>query len=117
VLASKEKLGAPAGVFIEPVTGSTALLSVASGGVLGIGETHYLLPWGALRFVKPMGETAMEIQIDKSVKDLESAPKLGDTGADVNAPEFRDKVYKFYGVEKPAFETMKPRAGNDNDPR
>lgn len=112
VLASKEKVGSPTGVFIEPTTGSAAFLSVASGGVLGIGETNYLLPWGTLRFVKPIGEKAMEIQLDKSAKDLETAPKLGDTGADVNKSEFRDKVYKFYGVERPAFESMKSKDGN-----
>jgi hypothetical protein len=113
VLAGKEKIGSAAAVFIEPTTGSAAFLAVASGGVLGIGETSYLVPWGALRFVKPIGEKANEIHLDKTPKDLEAAPKLGDS-ADVNKPEFRDKVYKFYGVEKPAFESMKPKAKDDN---
>jgi hypothetical protein len=104
VLAGQDKVGSCDTLFIEPKSGCVAFLTVASGGVIGIGETNYVVPWAALRLVKPIGHQEMQIQLGRGKKALETAPKLGDENADVNKPEFRAKVYEFYGVERPAFE-------------
>jgi hypothetical protein len=62
------------------------------------------MPWAALRLVQPIGEQDMQIQVAKDMAALEAAPKFSDQSADLNTAEFRERVYGFYGVERPAFE-------------
>jgi hypothetical protein len=109
VHAGKDQVGSGSTLFIESKTGCAAFLSVASGGVIGIGETNYVVPWSALRFVKPIDKQEMHIQLGKDKQALEAAPRLGNDGADVNKPEFREQIYEFYGVKRPAFEPKKAK--------
>lgn len=111
VIASKDALGAGATLFVEPKLGQVAFLGVSVGGVVGIGDSNYVIPWSAVKLTKPAGDGKPQIQLSKTKKELEAAPKLEDTGADVNDADFRQKVYRFYGVERPAFESMQAARG------
>ena len=104
VVSGKEKIGAGDSFFIEPKSGSMAFLIVASGGVVGIGESNYVVPWAALKCVKPIGKDEIQLEIGRTKKALEMAPKLSDKGADVTKLAFRAKVYKIYGVVRASFE-------------
>lgn len=117
VLAGKDKVGAGDTLLIETKTGCAAFLTVASGGVLGIGGTDYVVPWAALRLVRPVDEQEMQIQLGKNKEALATAPKLSDEDADVNKPEFRARVYEFYGVKRPAFEPEEAKAADKNKDR
>lgn len=109
VLVGAEEFGSGDSLFIEPKSGVAPFLTVSSGGVIGIGETNYIVPWAALRFVRPMGEEQLQILLRADPKAFEAAPKLGGEGADVNNAQFRQKIYGVYGVERPTFETATPR--------
>lgn len=112
VVAGEDKIGNGDKLFIERAAGTTVFLSVASGGVIGIGATKYVVPWAALRLTKPLGEQEMQIALDKGKEAMDAAPRLDDEGADVTKPEFRAKVYEFYGVARPTFE---PQTSADDD--
>jgi hypothetical protein len=115
VVAGQEDVGSCDKLFIEPRSGAVPFVSVSSGGVLGIGDTNYLIPWRALRVAPATGDQAQvsKLQLDKTKDALKTAPKLGEAGADVNKPEFRRRVYEFYGVRAPDFEPMQSDAGKE----
>jgi hypothetical protein len=104
VFAGEEELGSGGTVLLEPKTGTVAFLSLSTGGILGMGETTYLIPWAALKLSKIEDMDAYRMELTKGKDQLELAPKLGDEGADLNKKEFRLKLYSFYGVEPPAFD-------------
>lgn len=114
VMCGSDKVGSTGTLFIEPASGASAFVSVSAGGVLGIGDTTYVIPWNALKLATPIGKDQVQMHLAKAKKDLEAAPKLGDAGADLSQPEFRNKVYEFYGVGRPEFEgkykgTLQPK--------
>ena len=117
VMTGSDELGAAETLFVEQKSGCAAFLTVASGGFIGIGETEYLLPWTALRVVEPAGDGELQLHLGKQKDAMAKAPKVGDKGADVNKGEFREQVYAFYGVERPAFEpkAAKPGDGKGED--
>lgn len=113
VHASKDNLGKGMTLFIEPSHGQVAFAQVSVGGIAGIGDSNYVLPWQAVSVVEPVGEEGERtVRIAKSKAALEVAPKLEDEGADMDDPKFRSKIYEFYGVERPAFEPA--RAASDS---
>jgi hypothetical protein len=104
VSAGDDNLGAGGTVLIEPDSGSLAFLSLSVGGVIGIGDSTYILPWKALSLVQAEDMEEFRIQIVKSKDQIKTAPKLEDKGADPSNVAFRMTVYKFYGVVTPDFE-------------
>ena len=106
MLARQDAFGEISDVYIEPKSGAVAMLAVASGGVLGIGQSTYVIPWCACTVVDAVDPGKKpDFRLDKAKADLESAPKLGDEGADVCDKKCREKIYRFYAVRKPAFES------------
>lgn len=118
VLAREEALGSADTLFVEPASGTAAFVTVSSGGLIGIGATEYVIPWSVLELVEPDDDGAMRARIAKDKASLATAPKLGDDGADLNAAEFRRKVYAFHGATPPAFEpAAKHSQGHRESPR
>jgi sporulation protein YlmC with PRC-barrel domain len=107
VFAQAEELGSVDDVYIDPTSGTATFVSVSAGGVLGIGDTVYLIPWSALRCSAPSGKDECHLHLDKAKAALESAPKLDSDK--LNDATYRKQVYTFYGVDQPRFE----QGGND----
>ena len=101
VYSGTEKIGSAGTLYLEPEHGRAAFLSVSSGGIVGIGDTDYIVPFAAARFVTPMDKDTTQIQLDKDKASMQSAPKMSDDGADLEKAGFRKKVYDFYGVKPP----------------
>jgi hypothetical protein len=115
VMTGNDELGAAETLFVERKTGSAAFLTVATGGFVGIGETEYVLPWKAVRVVEPAGDDELQLHLGKQKDAMAKAPKIGDEGADLNKSEFREQVYAFYGVDRPAFEPKAAKPGDGED--
>lgn len=49
-----EKLGAIKDIYIDKRTGQAEFVSLAFGGVLGLGERHHPVPWSALEYDKAL---------------------------------------------------------------
>ncbi|MCK5940680.1 MAG: PRC-barrel domain-containing protein [Planctomycetes bacterium] len=110
VYASSDGLGDGATLVIEPRRGCAAFVAIAVGGVAGVGATHYVVPWRAVKLIDPSERDAGRIQLVKSRKELEAAPKLGSQAADLDDAKFRLRIYEFYEVERPDFEPKPKRA-------
>ncbi|MCA8951413.1 MAG: hypothetical protein KDE27_18035 [Planctomycetes bacterium] len=104
VTSAGEKIARSSSIVVEITTGVVAFFVLDSGGVLGVGATSYLAPWAALELLAPDRKGTPRLTLEQSSKDLEGAPKLGDGRSEIADPEFRARVYEFYGVARPTFE-------------
>lgn len=87
-----EHIGSIDHVMIDKVSGKIAYAVMAFGGVLGIGEEHYPIPWGALRYdVSQSGYIT-----DITTEQLESAPSRDTDWASNRDWEIR--TYDHYGI-------------------
>ncbi|WP_333582989.1 PRC-barrel domain-containing protein, partial [Methanoculleus bourgensis] len=65
-----EELGDLTDIAIDRETGRIIYAVLSYGGILGFGEKHFAIPWGAVR--TPPGERVFVVDVDK--RRLESAP-------------------------------------------
>ncbi len=93
--ANKEKIGSIERVMIDKESGKVAYAVLSFGGILGIGDDHYPLPWSALKFDESLGG----YRTDLSETQLQGAPKYG-RGEDWNwGDDNRSRaVNDYYGV-------------------
>ncbi len=106
VRARDGKVGVGSGLVVELESGTVAFLSVVPTSRAARGLT-YFVPWEALRCVGPeRGRSpCIEIAIDR--KRLAHAPRgAGDGMSDLRKPAMRQKIYAFYGVERPTFDSV-----------
>jgi hypothetical protein len=101
VFARAHRLGPVEALFVEPESGAAAFVSVSVGGILNIGDSTFVIPWGAVTPLTAAGKTRLEI--DKEREAMASAPTLK-THTDLARAEFRQAVHDFYGVGRPAYE-------------
>ena len=71
---AREKLGAAKDVYLDMRTGHAEFVRVAVGGVLGVGEKQFPVPWSALRYDARLD--GFVIGLDQAA--LEAGPALGD---------------------------------------
>ena len=71
--ANKEKIGSIERVMIEKESGKVAYAVLSFGGILGIGDDHYPLPWSALKYDESIGGYRTNL----SEQQLRGAPKYG----------------------------------------
>lgn len=72
-----------------------AFVTAAAGGVLGIGETTFALPWRALHF-----DDQDRLHLRMSEDDLKAAPTLNDREiAALNDRSFRNRLYSHFGID------------------
>lgn len=91
-----EKLGSINDVTFDNTTGRVAYAVLGAGGVLGVGEKFYAIPWTALTF--NAGANALILNVDKD--KLKTAPSFDKN----NWPDFTDQawgasIYRFYGQQ------------------
>jgi sporulation protein YlmC with PRC-barrel domain len=97
-----ENLGDIKDVVIDPETGQMAYAVLAFGGILGMGEKYFAVPWQALA---PKTPTTKGAQYDRFVLNvdkerLKNAPSFNkDNWPDMADRQWAQQVYSYYGVQ------------------
>ena len=92
--ADNKHIGSIERVIIEKRSGRVAYAVLGFGGILGIGEDHYPLPWAKLTYDENLGGYRTDVTRDQ----VERAPKYrGDEEYDWNGENGR-RVSDYYGV-------------------
>ena len=85
-------LGSIDHVMIDKLSGKIAYAVMGFGGVLGIGEEHYPVPWGALRYDVGRGGYVTDI----TQEQLSGAPpRRGDWQGD---RDWETRTHHHYGI-------------------
>lgn len=87
-----ESLGTIDHVMIDKLSGKIAYAVMAFGGVLGIGEEHYPVPWGALRYDVEQGGFVTDI----TQEQLTGAPPRGDDWQ--GDRDWETRTHHHYGI-------------------
>jgi sporulation protein YlmC with PRC-barrel domain len=91
-----ERIGTIKDIYINKRTGEAEFVSMADGGVFGIGEKHHRLPWSALSYDNDLG--GYVTGLEKAT--LKAGPVFADdlAGEDV---DWRKEVSEYYGRLSP----------------
>lgn len=88
----REKIGQIDHLMIDKVTGKISYAVVSFGGFLGLGHSHYPVPWAALKY-----DTSLEGYVTGVTEDqLKDAPSFSDDSWATRQGETR--VYDYYQV-------------------
>ena len=93
------RIGTIERVMIEKISGHVAYAVLSFGGILGIGDDHYPLPWQSLTYNTELGG----YQVANLVKDrLDNAPRhASDENWDWADAERTRRINEHYGVPFP----------------
>jgi PRC-barrel domain len=87
---SGDKIGTVDHLMIEKVSGKVAYAVMSFGGFLGLGHSHYPLPWNALKY-----NTSLEgYQTSVTEQQLRDAPEFSDDSWDDR--EWERRVHDHY---------------------
>lgn len=90
-----EELGTVAHIVVDTANGNIAFAVVACGGVLGIGERLFAVPWAALTIDGERGCLVMNVEKSR----LEAAPGFDkDHWPPMADAQWAAEVHDFYGV-------------------
>jgi sporulation protein YlmC with PRC-barrel domain len=104
-----EKLGDVNDFIIDSRSGKVVYAVIASGGVLGVGETLRAVPFTALRHDATAGEERLTLNIDQA--KWEQAPSfMRDQLASLSQEQRRQQIFQYYGQSSQAQSTS-PRSG------
>jgi sporulation protein YlmC with PRC-barrel domain len=93
--ADNTKIGSIERVMIDKKSGRVSYAVLSFGGILGIGDDHYPLPWQSLKYDTNLGGYLTGI----TETQLKGAPKYGNDNAwNWNDPERARTVNDYYGV-------------------
>jgi sporulation protein YlmC with PRC-barrel domain len=94
--ADGEKVGYIERVMIDKVSGKVSYAVLSFGGLLGIGDDHYPLPWQTLKYDTNLGGYVVT---GISQDQLRGAPKYADESSwNWSAPATTRSVNAYYGV-------------------
>src|SRR4051812_12045670 len=94
-----ENLGKIEDIVVEPVTGNIEYAVLSFGGILGMGNKLFAIPWSALN-ISPNREYVL-LNIDKAT--LERAPGFdADHWPNMSDPMWRRSIHDYYGGTAPA---------------
>ena len=100
-----EDLGKIEEIMLDVPTGRVAYAVLSFGGVLGMGNKLFAVPWQALT----LNERDHEFVLNVDKQQLENAPGFDkDNWPDMADPSFGDQVHEYYG-SKPYWEDETPR--------
>ncbi len=80
--------------MIDKVSGKVSYAVLSFGGLLGIGDDHYPLPWQTLKYDTNLGGYVTGVTQDQ----LTGAPKYGDESGWSWDARTRRSVDDYYGV-------------------
>jgi hypothetical protein len=90
---SGEKIGEIDHLMIEKQSGRVAYAVMSFGGFLGMGHSHYPLPWGALEY-----DTSLEgYRTNVTEQQLKDSPQYDDDSW--NDREWEGEVHRYYKVD------------------
>ena len=69
-----KKIGAVDHLMIDKVSGRVAYAVISFGGFLGLGHSHYPVPWGALKYDASLGGFGANV----TEQQLKDAPEFSD---------------------------------------
>ena len=75
--ADDQKIGSIERVMIDKVSGKVAYAVLGFGGILGIGDDHYPMPWQSLKYDTGLGGYRTNLNADR----LKGAPKYQNDNA------------------------------------
>lgn len=89
-----EHIGHIERVMIDKVSGKVAYAVLAFGGILGLGEHHYPLPWSLLTYNEGLGG----YEINLSDEQLRGAPSIDRRESDWTSRERDREIHDYYDV-------------------
>jgi len=89
-----DKLGTVENIFIDKVSGQAEFATMAFGGILGMGEKHYPLPWSVLTY--DTGKDGFVVALEKET--LEGAPGYDKSRFSTSDYGWREEVSGYYGA-------------------
>jgi hypothetical protein len=93
--ANDTKIGSIERVMIDKMSGKVSYAVLSFGGILGVGDDHYPLPWQSLKYDTNLGGYRTGI----TEKQLKGAPKYGnDNTWNWSDPARTRSVNDYYGV-------------------
>ena len=84
-----EKIGSVKDLYLEEEDKDMRFLDVGSGGFLGLGEKHFMVPMEAVT------DTGGVVTIEPSREKVEGSPELDTKG--VHEDAYQHEVYDYYG--------------------
>lgn len=89
-----DTLGQLKDIMLDMVDGRIAYAVLAFGGVLGIGEKLFAIPWEALEVDQVNDQIILDVPYDK----LKNAPGFDkDNWPDMADPQWGSQIYSYYG--------------------
>ncbi len=99
--AQRQEFGSVNDVAFEANSGTAAFAIISVGGVLGVGDTLYPVPYGAFA-----SGPSNNLYLDMPASKLKLAPKLSEDGLkDLNHQQFAQSVCDYFGVKPKNFDT------------
>jgi sporulation protein YlmC with PRC-barrel domain len=96
---ANQELGEIEQVVIDASAGRVAYVVLGAGGMLGLGEKHYALPWRVMQLQRD-GDGDLKIHANISKERLKSAPEFDREHWDkVSSPEWLRSVYAYYSAD------------------
>ena len=93
--ADRNKIGSIERVMIDKLSGKVSYAVLSFGGILGIGDDHYPLPWQSLKYDTNLGGYRTGITLDQ----LKGAPKYANDDAFNWSDATRTRaINEYYGV-------------------
>ncbi|MBB5685866.1 PRC-barrel domain-containing protein [Sphingobium boeckii] len=92
-----EKLGTVSRFMVDKRSGQVDYAVLSFGGLFGLGQEHYPLPWKVLDYDVDQG--GYVVDLDKKL--LEGAPRYADDAEPDYSPDYGRSVYGYYGVMYP----------------
>lgn len=101
--AAGEEIGEIADAIVSKIDGRITHAVFSAGGVLGIGEKNFAVPWSAFRHQKAMKEGDDDSVVLDIPKDrLETAPSFSSgSWPDLNNAAWSDEIDRFYNARRP----------------
>lgn len=90
--AAGEDLGEVKQILIAADQGRIAYVILASGGILGVGEDQYIVPFSSLR----QDASGKHFTLNMDTQKLKDGPKYTETK--LADPKFGQEVHSYYGV-------------------
>lgn len=89
-----EKLGSIEDLVLDKIEGRVQYAILSFGGFLGLGDKHYPLPWGALKYDTRKG--GYLVNLDK--QQLENAPAYEPSERVDWTPDYGRRIDAFYKI-------------------
>ncbi len=95
--AQGEDLGSIKDLMVDVTTGDVEYAVLSFGGVFGIGDKYFAVPWQALK----VDQIEKCLILDVSKDRLKDAPGFDkDNWPNMADAQFRDSIYGHYGIEQ-----------------